>query len=146
MSKPVVLKKIGAHFPHLLPKTQTLGIRGTSSGTKIFPLSVAFPSVGHKSALRVCECVCECVAPTCARSYQPAVQEASSQGVVEDHGPLAVDRLQNVLHGDWDVGVGAASRLLARLLTLHEEVGKGPRPAPLGDGQRLVVPAWEGNL
>lgn len=59
-----------------------------------------------------------CVAHTCARSYQPAVQKASSQGVVENHGPLAVDRLQNVLHGHWDVGVGAASRLLARFLTL----------------------------
>lgn len=85
-----------------------------------------------------------CVAHTCPRSYQPAVQKASSQGVVEDHGPLAVDRLQNVLHSDWDVGVGVASRLLACFLTLDEKVGKGSRAAPLGDGQRLVVPAWEG--
>lgn len=99
---------------------------------------MAFLSVGHKSR------VCVCVWHTCARSYQPAVQKASSQGVVEDQGPLAVDRLQNVLHRDWDVGVGAASRLLARFLPLDEKVGEGSRAAPLGDGQRLVVPAWEG--
>lgn len=99
---------------------------------------MAFLSVGHK--LRVCVCVWH----TCAWSYQPAVQKASSQGVVEDQGPLAVDRFQNVLHRDWDVGVGAASRLLARFLPLNKKVGKGSRAAPLGDGQRLVVPAWEG--
>lgn len=58
-------------------------------------------------------CVC-----TCAWSYQPAVEKTSSQGVVEDHGLLTVDRLQNVFHGDRDVGV-SVPRLLACLLTLN---------------------------
>lgn len=82
-----------------------------------------------------------CGAHTCSWGYQPAVQKSSSQRVVEDHGPLAVDSLQNVLHGDWGVGVGAASHLLACFLTLDEKVGEGSRAAPLGDGQRLVMPA-----
>lgn len=87
-------------------------------------------------------CVCECAAHTCSRSYQPAVQEASSQRVVEDHSPLAVDRLQNVLHGNWGVGVCAASHLLAGLLALNKQVGKSSCAAPLSDGKRLVVPTW----
>lgn len=81
---------------------------------------------------------------TCAWSYQPAVEKTSSQGVVEDHGLLTVDRLQNVLHGDRDVGVSVPC-LLACFLTLNQKVGEGSCSSPLRDGQRLVMPAWEGQ-
>lgn len=56
--------------------------------------------------------VCVC---TCPWSYQPAVQKASSQRVVEDHGPLTVDRLQYALYSNWDVTVSARCLLIPSL-------------------------------
>lgn len=75
---------------------------------------------------------------TCAWTYQPAVQEASCQRVVEDHGPLTVDRLQDVLDSNWDVRV-SARHLLTSFLTFNQEISKGACSASLGDGQRLLV-------
>lgn len=91
-------------------------------------------------------CVCDCTACvvclgvcTCPWRYQPAVQKASSQGVIEDHGSLTVDRLQDVLHGHGDVRVGAR-RLLTPFLAFDQEIGEGARPPSLRYRQRLVVP------
>lgn len=44
---------------------------------------------------------------TCPWSYQPAVEEAPSNRIVEDESPLAVHRLHHVFHGDGNVGVRA---------------------------------------
>lgn len=81
-------------------------------------------------------------AVTCPWSYQPAVEEAPSDGIVEDQGPLTVHRLHHVLHGHGDVGV-RARRVLVSLLPFDEEVGERARSSSLGDGQRLIVPAWD---
>ena len=70
----------------------------------------------HKRLCVLFESVQVCVL-TAPWSYQPAVQKASSQRIVEDHSPLTVDRLQYVLHGDWDVRV-CVCRLLASFLAL----------------------------
>lgn len=79
---------------------------------------------------------------TCPWSYQPAVEEAPSDGIVEDQSPLAVHRLHHVLHGNGDVGV-RDRRVLVSLLPFNKEVGERACSSPLGDGQRLIVPAWD---
>lgn len=78
---------------------------------------------------------------TCPWSYQPAVEEAPSNRVVEDESPLAVHRLHHVFHGDGNVGV-RARRVLVPLLPFNQEVSKRACSPALRDGQSLVVPAW----
>lgn len=75
---------------------------------------------------------------TFARSDQPAVQEASCQRIVEDHGLLTADRLQDVFHGNWDIRVRGA-RLLTSFLPFNQEICKGTCSPSLSDGQRLIV-------
>lgn len=77
---------------------------------------------------------------TCSWRDQPAVQKTSCQGIVEDHGPLTVDRLQDVLYGYWNVRV-RARRLLTSFLAFDQQIGKGTRSPALGYGQSLIVSA-----
>ena len=91
----------------------------------------------------VCVCVYvrawrACSPHTFPKRQQPAVEEASSQGVVEHHGPLPAHHLQHVLHAHRSVEV-RGHRLLPALLVLHQQVHKGPRATTLGDGQSLVM-------
>lgn len=75
---------------------------------------------------------------TCSGSQQPAVQVTGCHGEIKHQGPLAVNRVQNVLHCHRGVGV----RVLLARLPLHQQVSEGSCASAFGHSQSLVVVAW----